>query len=83
MTPQDNIARTMTMMSDFQVTQVEERHTKIQSDVKEYVLGLAEYRKMINDEDLEEVMRDNLMEEKAKIVDTIDEKRNEREKQAK
>ena len=36
------------MMSEFQVTQVEERHKTLQSDVKEYVLGLAEVRKMLN-----------------------------------
>ena len=49
-------------MSHFQVTKVEERHKKLQSDVKEYVLGLAEVRKMLNEEDIHEVTCDNLME---------------------
>ena len=61
------------MMSEFQVTQVEERHKTLQSDVKEYVLGLAEVRKMLNEENLDEVTFDNLMEDKAQITDTIDE----------
>ena len=42
----------MTTMYDLQVTQVEERHKKSQYDVKEYVLGLAEVRKILNEEDL-------------------------------
>ena len=34
LTPQDNTARMMTMMSNFQVTQVEERHETLQSNMK-------------------------------------------------
>ena len=45
----------MTMMSDFQVIQIEEIHKTLQSDVKEYVLGLAEVCKILNKEDLDEV----------------------------
>ena len=44
--------------------------------MKEYVLGLAEVCKILNKEDLDEVMRDNLMEEKVQIIETIDEQKN-------
>ena len=47
--PQENTARMVTMMSDFKVTKAEERHEKLQSRVKEYVLGLAEFCKMLNE----------------------------------
>ena len=51
----------MTMMYDFQVTQVEEIQKQLQSDVKEYVLGLAEVCKIPNEEYLDEVTRYKLM----------------------
>ena len=41
-------------------------------------MGLAEVCKMMNEEDLDEVMRDNLMEEKSQIFETIGEKKNKR-----
>ena len=47
--------------------------------MKEYVLRLAEVRRILNEKDIYEVTRDYLMEDKDKIVDTIDEKSNERE----
>ena len=53
---------------------------KLQSDVKEYVLVLAEVRKILSEEDLGEVTRRNLMKEKAHRIETIDEQNNEREK---
>ena len=68
----------MTMMSDFQVTQIEERHKKLLSDVKQYVLGLAEVCKILSKEDLGEVTRDNLTEERVQTIDTIDDQKNER-----
>ena len=71
----------MTIISDFKVTQVKEKHKKMQSDVKDYVLGLVDARKKMNEEDLDEVTHDNLMEEKAQIIETVDEKINEIEKQ--
>ena len=52
----------MTIMSDFQVTQIKERHKTLQYNVKEYVLGLSEVCKMINREDFDEGTCDNLME---------------------
>ena len=53
------------------------KYTKnIQSDVKEYVLGLTEVRKILNEEDLDKVTREKLMEEKAQIIETIDEQGN-------
>ena len=61
LTPQYNTARMMTMMYDFQVTQVEEIQKQLQSDVKEYVLGLAEVFKIPNEEYLDEVTRYKLM----------------------
>ena len=64
-------------MSHFQVTKVEERHKKLQSDVKEYVLGLAEVCKMLNEEDLDEVTRGKFMEEKVQVIENIYEQRNE------
>ena len=45
----------MTMISDLQVNQIEERHKTLQYDVKEYLLGLAEVYKILNKEDLDEV----------------------------
>ena len=62
LTPQENTSRMMTILSDFQVTQIEERHTKIKSDVKEYVLALAEVCKILNEVDLDEVTREKLIE---------------------
>ena len=62
LTPQENTSRMMAIMSDFQVTQIEERHTKIKSDVKEYVLALAEVCKILNEVDLDEVTREKLIE---------------------
>ena len=56
---------------------------KLQSDVKEYVLVLAEVRKILSEEDLGEVTRKNLMKEKAHMIETIDEQSNERGKQEK
>ena len=38
---------------------------KAQSDLKEYVLLLPEVRKILTKEDIDEVTRDNLMEDKA------------------
>ena len=51
--------------------------------MKEYFLGLDEVLKILNEEDLDEVTRDNLMEEKVQIIETIDEQRNERLKKTK
>ena len=51
--------------------------------MKEYVLVLAEVCKILSDEDLGEVTRENLMEEKAHMIETIDEQSNERGKQEK
>ena len=51
--------------------------------MKEYVLGLAEVCKIMNEKDLDEVKRDNFMEEKVQTFDSIDEQRNEKEKSAK
>ena len=44
-------------------------------------MGLAEVCKMLNDDNISEVTRENLMEEKAQIIETIDEHRNEKVKQ--
>ena len=46
--------------------------------MKEYVLGLTEVRKILNEEDLDKVTREKLMEEKAQIIETIDEQGNTR-----
>ena len=66
------------MMSDFQVTPIEERYKNLQSDVKEYVLGLAEVYNILNKEDPDQVTRDNLTEERVQTIDTIDDQKNER-----
>ena len=75
--PQENTGSMITMMSDFQVTQVEERHKTLQSDMKQYVLGLAEVCKMLSEEDLDEVTRGKFMEEKVQVIEIICEQRNE------
>ena len=46
--------------------------------MKEYVLGLAEVCKILNEEDLNDVTRDNLMEDKVQTIEIIDEQYNER-----
>ena len=51
--------------------------------MKEYVLVLAEVRKILSEEDLGEVTRESLMEEKGHMIETIDEQSNERGKQEK
>ena len=58
----------MTIVSDFQFTQVEERHKIWKSNVKEYVLGLADVRKILEKVDLHELTSENLMEDKAQII---------------
>ena len=45
------------------------------------MLGLSEVCKMLNEDNIGEVTRENLMEEKAQIIETVDEKINEIEKQ--
>ena len=47
------------------------------------MLRLDEVRKILNKENLDEVMRGNLIKYKADTIETIDEQRNEREKQNK
>ena len=44
------------------------------------MLRLDEVRKILNKENLDEVMRGNLIKYKADTIETIDEQRNEREK---
>ena len=73
--PQENTAKMTTMMSDFQITKIEERHKKLQSDVKEYVLGLAEVCKILSKEDFDDMMREKFLEEKVQTIETIDEQR--------
>ena len=45
------------------------------------MLGLSEVCKMLNEDNIGEVTRENLMEEKAQIIETIDEHRNKKVKQ--
>ena len=51
--------------------------------MKEYLLVLDEVRKMLSEEDLGEVTREILMEEKGHMIETIDDQINERGKQEK
>ena len=44
-------------------------------------MGLAEVCKMLNEDNISEVTREKLMEEKAQIIETIEEHRNEKVKQ--
>ena len=73
--PQENTGSMITMMFDFQVTQVEERHKTLQSDMKQYVLGLAEVCKILDEDGIDEMTRGKFMEEKVQVIENIYEKR--------
>ena len=75
--PQENTGSMITMMSDFQVTQVEERHKTLQYDEREYALGLAEVRKILDEDGIDEMTRGKFMEEKVQVIENIFEQRNE------
>ena len=68
---QENTERMITMMSDFQVTQVEETHKTLQYDERKYVLGLAEVCKILNEDDIDKVTRGKFMEEKVQVIENI------------
>ena len=75
--PQENTGSMITMMFDFQVTQVEERHKTLQSDMKQYVLGLAEVCKILDEDGIDDMTRGKFMEEKVQVIENIYEQRNE------